>query len=322
MSRRLDIYCWNAAVARVLQATDKYRSVKVSSLQKLGSGLTHTSYVIRTEPTLSPKLVLRVIDGVNRVPPTDEAKFRLECEAETLRCLERVGFATPVPMFVGTVDDEDLFGIVTTFVPGCSLQEFKRPNTLDAIAESAALVHHLPCDQFTHLSTVPKRSAHVLNELEALDACVFEFPEAVDAREWVLNHLPDDACIPCVLHGDLCPQNLHLRLGSCDMNETVGIIDWEFARIGDPAHDLAIVSRGTRKVAGQANGLKKLLNKYRDAGGHEFPINDVWVHEVLLAIGFLEQSLLDPENSGAPARTNADFLAGLLRRIVARIARS
>ena len=49
-----------------------------------------------------------------------------------------------------------------------------------------------------------------------------------------------------LLHGDLLPLNL---LWGRETDE-LGVVDWESARIGDPAYDLAIVTRGHAKPFG------------------------------------------------------------------------
>ena len=70
------------------------------------------------------------------------------------------------------------------------------------------------------------------------------------------------------------------------------VIDWEFARIGDPAYDLAIVTRGNRKVAGKKNGLNLLLTFYREAGGLEVSKSDVRIHELILVLNWLWESTI------------------------------
>ena len=91
-----------------------------------------------------------------------------------------------------------------------------------------------------------------------------------------------------MLHGDLLPQNILCH--EIDDEWKVALIDWEFATIGDPAYDLAIVTRGDRKLVGINNGLKKLVENYRKAGGIELSEVDVYIHEMLLFLNWLWQS--------------------------------
>ena len=70
----------------------------------------------------------------------------------------------------------------------------------------------------------------------------------------------------------------------------VGVVDWEMTRIGDPAYDLAIVSRGNRKVHGVKGGLRVLFEEYLKSGGKPISLTDVHVHELLLVLTWLEES--------------------------------
>ena len=62
------------------------------------------------------------------------------------------------------------------------------------------------------------------------------------------------------------------------------------ARVGDPAYDLAIVSRGDRKVLGVKDGLKALVKDYLEFGGQPISLTDVRVHELLLLMHWLEEA--------------------------------
>ncbi|NLX97404.1 MAG: phosphotransferase [Rhodopirellula sp.] len=59
------------------------------------------------------------------------------------------------------------------------------------------------------------------------------------------------------LHSGLPPQSL-LRDWEESSREKplVGIVDWEMASIGDPAHDLATLSRRNRNVHGLKEGVE------------------------------------------------------------------
>ena len=89
--------------------------------------------------------------------------------------------------------------------------------------------------------------------------------------EMIINspHHPQIRVI--LLHGDLLPQNI---LWDWERNH-LGVVDWEFAKIGDAAYDLAIVTRGRRKLFGSPNGLQQLVTAYRRAGGMPIEPADV-----------------------------------------------
>ncbi|MCA9247577.1 MAG: phosphotransferase [Planctomycetales bacterium] len=67
------------------------------------------------------------------------------------------------------------------------------------------------------------------------------------------------------------------------------IVDWEMARIGDPAYDLAVVSRGNRRLLGVRNGLNVLLDAYLESGGKPISLTDIHVHESFLILHWLNE---------------------------------
>jgi aminoglycoside phosphotransferase (APT) family kinase protein len=113
-----------------------------------------------------------------------------------------------------------------------------------------------------------------------------EFAEAAKARDWILGHLPHD-CASTVLHGDLLPQNLLFLDWE---NHQMAVVDWECAKIGDPAYDLAIVTRGIRKPFGVPGGLHRLVEFYNEAAECKISVNAVEVHEVLLHLNWLAEA--------------------------------
>ena len=133
-----------------------------------------------------------------------------------------------------------------------------------------------------------------------------EGTETETAREWTVQHLPEDRAAVLV-HGDLLGQNILVF-----PDEAPAVIDWEFCRLGDPAFDLAIVTRGVRRPFQMARGLDRLLDAYAAAGG--VPINRAEVHLYelcMVAKWYLEA--LRGEGSGPPDQALAR-LRGVLRR--------
>ena len=61
-----------------------------------------------------------------------------------------------------------------------------------------------------------------------------------------------------LLHGDFWPGNILWK-----NKKIVGIVDWEYAAIGDPFSDLAVTSLDLRYSFG-VQGMKKLLEIYSD----------------------------------------------------------
>ncbi len=63
------------------------------------------------------------------------------------------------------------------------------------------------------------------------------------------------------------------------------MIDWAEARIGDPAYDLAIVTRGRRRPLQVRDGLERLLDAYDRVAPEALTRTDVGIYELLLQVG-------------------------------------
>jgi aminoglycoside phosphotransferase (APT) family kinase protein len=156
------------------------------------------------------------------------------------------------------------------------------------------------------------RREHAEAFLAALEGRALDDPVVRDAHAWAREHLPPPTRAT-LIHGDLLGQNLLLSW----TGEPVGVIDWECATAGDPAYDLAIVTRGGRRPFQLADGLKRLLAAYVEAGGAEVCAAEVSFHEICLAIGWYQQSL-DPETRSAPPDQQLARLKGILGRAIKR----
>ena len=268
-------------------------------ISRIGDGLWHDNYrfwikgsglpATRTEETY----ILRLLKQCDEWHEGPESLERFKREAETLRVLGKTEFNHPTPQFICFVGDDHSapIGMIETAVKGVCLADFKDKMTLNVIARAAAAVHNTPADSFRHLPSHPDRAGHVEARLAEVDDAVYdEFALAEEVREWIRAQTPTTDHT-CLLHGDLLPQNLLYDWHLSDReNAPAGIIDWEMAFIGDPAYDLAIVSRGNRKVSGVNEGLTVLVEQYMHAGGKPVSLSDVRAHELLLVLHWLEKS--------------------------------
>lgn len=131
-------------------------------------------------------------------------------------------------------------------------------------------------------------------------------PLLQEIRAWAIEHRPLPT--PSVLlHGDLLGQNILLSID----DEQPGLIDWERSSLGDPANDLAIVTRGHRRPFQTTNGLALLLEAYVEAGGQKITIEDVYLHELCLVTRWYRESL--EARSGHPPNFYLNQLRGIFR---------
>lgn len=296
-------------------------------INRLGEGLWHDNYRFWISGKSVPPdwadraYVLRLLVQRYEWQEGPEPKERMLNEAQTLLTLKELEFCYLTPEFICFVRaNSEIIGMIETAVPGASLESLNSENTLGTIGRVAAAVHSLGHQRFDHLARSPDRAEHVMERVNEITPDVFhQFPLAVEAREWVFAHLPPSDS-PCLLHGDLLPQNLLWSMRDWQReHEQIGIVDWEMARVGDPAYDLAIVSRANRKVLGVNDGLKPLLQAYLNAGGQPISLRDVRVHEVLLVLYWLEDSWLR-HLKGNPSGQGPEYYEQQLRSLLRRAA--
>jgi aminoglycoside phosphotransferase (APT) family kinase protein len=189
-------------------------------------------------------------------------------ELEILRwlSLQRVDIRTP--RAVALIDDQGASILVESFVEGSAvdLRTGRQPICpWEFVAEIAAKIHAVPPPPNLPMQT---RQQVRLELIEAIERTRVlgegPRPELVDeALAWMHDHLGPP--LPCVLvHGDLLGQNLRLH-----PSEAPGVIDWHHANVGDPAADLAIVTRGIRRPFQIAGGRQRLLDSYNQRAATE-----------------------------------------------------
>jgi len=299
-------------------------------IEWIESGLYHDNYRFWIVAPALPKewqdrsLLLRLSSQMRPLRSKSESARYLVREAQTLQALKDAAFAFETPELICMVksDAGQPVGLVENWVWGMPLPFYKDSIHADiiipTIAAVAAAVHHLLPGKFSHLPAFPDSRAHILKELDSLPPALFrEYPAAQAAREWILTRLPANRPT-AVLHGDLLPQNINCGENKGDWK--IAVIDWEFAEIGDPAYDLAIVTRGDRKLAGKNNGLKHLVAEYRQAGGMDLTVSDVRVHELLLLMKWLLESD-QGHRRGLTEGHSPDHYAGRLESLLRRTAK-
>ncbi len=334
---RIDWYALRSGVELALRKSGLPPSTRVDGrIISLESGANHDNFILKLrgdEPSalLDERLLLRRIRSPANCSRYDETPAaRLQKEAETLRALQELACPFDSPRFVCFVEDDDGFAraFIETIVAGTPLELLKRLDrdrhprarmAIPAIARAAAAIHRLPVERFPFLRQHADADAHVADELSRLleepvagGAALRHDPVALAALAWIDEHRPKQRPA-AVLHGDLLPQNLLLSLET----NRLSVVDWEYAQIGDPAYDLAIVTRGNRKPLGVEHGLRRLRDAYREAGGADVEPADVMVWEMLLVLSWLRDALqihCSERHSGQPPEYYRNQLYGLLRR--------
>lgn len=232
---------------------------------------------------------------------------RVRREARLLARLGEEQLPFRIPKIAGVVSERGHPVLVESTVPGFELdlragrQSVEKP--WEVVGELAAAVHEL--DPAVVEVGHETRRAHAQAKLSSFEG--LDDPLVLDAQAWAREHLPP-ATESVFLHGDLLGQNIMLH-----PEETFGIIDWEFATRGDPAEDLAIVTRGVRRPFQIEDGLDRLLDAYARAGGTDVTATEVHFHELCLVTRQYRASL-DPQARGHAPEQELNMVRGVLRR--------
>jgi aminoglycoside phosphotransferase (APT) family kinase protein len=290
--------------------------IEIGRVTKVGQGLSRDVFAAAVEVSpdpgalSGPYAVLLPTRGAD--PSLDE---RTEREFRLLDRLAQLTLPLRVPRAMGVWPDQGRLALVRGFLPGVELdlRAGRQPSVRpwEVVGQLAAAVHSLDVETFAGLLPGHEtRRAHAEEALlvfEELDA-----PEARAALAWARGHLPPDA--PSVLlHGDLLGQNILLAPA-----DPPGLVDWEYARRGDPAYDLAIVTRGVRRPFQIERGMERLLEAYTRLGGCPVEASHVHVFELSMAAAWYRESLESrggEHKSGEPPEQALARLKGILRRL-------
>ncbi len=282
----------------------------VGRVNYLGEGLTYRTYgaTCLFPDGQDKQLVVRLPHpGAKR-----EQEEQARRETVLLRHLAAMDLPFRAPRVVATVPVEDGLAAVQEWVRGIPADlrasRFPGGRPWEVVGGIAAAVHALdPGPLRCVLPGFETRRGHALafaRQLESLSG-----PEGDEARAWVKGHLPPEES-SCLLHGDLLGQNIHL---SWD-DESPGVVDWSEAQLGDPAYDLAIVTRGVRRPFQAAKGLYRLLEEYNRFASRALSVADVHLYEICLR-GRLYLDAAETHGARSPHANNVlKGVTGVLRR--------
>ncbi len=290
--------------------------IDIGRVDYRGKGLCRSAYVAEAEIAGDPSGVRSYVVLLPNADAEAGCARRTRREAETLKALARCDLPLRVAEWVALLDADGQSVLVETRVAGMPLAfddgRWVLPLPWLAVAKVAAAVHGADTGLFGHLESHATRRSHAQAMLAIFDG--LDDPQVRDVHAWALDHLPPPTPAS-LLHGDLLGQNILTLLD----DDRLGLIDWENAMVGDPAFDLAIVTRGLRRPFKADDGLARLLDAYEQAGGEPVTAAEVHLYELWLITRWYRESLAG--GPGHPPEQYLNQLRGVLRRAVGAEAR-
>ncbi|WP_437728226.1 phosphotransferase family protein [Sorangium sp. So ce861] len=208
--------------------------------------------------------------------------------------LERVAARTRairVPALTAIVPAGEVDVVVRPYLEGIPLDlRAGRQGSVapwDVVAQVAATVHPIDADDIPGIGGHATRRAHAMSEISALHGV----SELREAERWALDHLPEEEP-SSLIHGDLLGQNILLH-----WEQPYAVIDWEYATRGDPAYDLAIVTRGSARPFQIDHGLRRFLDAYAAQGRPRIEAAAVHLYELCL-VGRWYRNAIEGKDDG------------------------
>lgn len=284
------------------------RRARVGSVEKVGDGASREIFAAEVAtPSGASWRHQRVAVLLPREGGAPDLDARTQREARLLEFLAGEELPFRVPRLFGVSLDPDGLALVRSFEPGLELElgaaARGRTPPWVTIARVASAIHGIAPRKLAWLGArFSDRRALALAMAHTLDG--MHEPEIADARVWMLEHLPP--ATPCMLvHGDLHGANILLETGEPD-----AVIDWEYAQLGDPAFELAVITRGRRRPFQIERGLDRLLDAYAKGPAPVIGRTQVHFYELALAATWYRQSLRGEGTRGLarPLRLLRDVL--------------
>lgn len=265
------------------------RRARVGAVEKVGDGTSREIFAAEVAtPSGASWRHQRVAVLLPREGGDPDLDVRTKREARLLEFLSGEDLPFRVPRLFGVYPDPGGLALVRSFEPGLELELSAaargRVPPWVTVARVASAIHGIAARKLAWLGArFSDRRALALAMAHALDG--MREPEIADARAWMLEHLPP--ATPCALvHGDLHGANILLEAGGPD-----AVIDWEYAQLGDPAFELAVITRGRSRPFQIERGLDRLLDAYAGGPAPVIERAQVRFYELALAATWYRQSL-------------------------------
>ncbi len=272
--------------------SDAPAEIEIGWVKKIGEGLYRDVFMADVGPfDGGPRLVALI---PRHDAPADLGE-RVKREPALLEWLATLDLPIITPRWATVVFESEIPVLVREFLPGAPLDlragRQTRMRPWQVVAEVASSIHGINFSDIPDIQDLipgyKTRRAHAIASVEEI-AEIQGDPLTNDVFAWINNHLPPEEPAR-LLHGDLLGQNILIDF--FEPSQPVSVIDWEYSTIGDPAYDLAIVTRGSRRPFQLADGLDRVLGAYSEAGGAPITRADVHIYELCLVGGYLRDSL-------------------------------
>lgn len=269
----------------------------VSAKRTFGGG-TRATWFLRVEGRDGTRDVVGRIE-LGQSPFTGTA-ITLAREAVVYRALASTDVRLPELL----AEDPQGRALLLERLPGTSdllgLPEEERHAALLGLMDQLACLHR--CDTramdlpgFTHPRTAED---HALVDLEVwrtlAERCSAVPPEVHFAFAWLETHAPTDVARTVLVQGDTGPGNMMVVDG-----EVIGLIDWEFAHLGDPHDDLAwLLFRATGQRRRVVDDMSPYLHRYAQESGRAINPSSLAYYQVLVQLRCAITTLLTIEQGG------------------------
>lgn len=272
----------HAMLAAAARAATDHGAFEIGHVDSWGRGLSRQAFA--TDISLDPDPDQRSGPHVALLThhETDlEYPERVRREARVLEWTWPRIHGLRVPRPLALLDHPHAPILVVSFVPGIEvdLRMGRMHGVLpwQLVADAATAIHRVEPPPADVLPPRDRRH-HRIELLDDLLRSEPTTPELRDALAWMRTQL-DRLGKGALLHGDLLGQNLRLYPG-----DSLGVIDWEHCDFGDPAHDLAIVTRGVRRPFQCPDGRARLLDAYNKDSPLTVSAEDLRFFELALLI--------------------------------------